>query len=292
MISISREDYTLDVLPELGGAVSALRWRGIDLLRPAPARVSEPLETSAFPLVPFVNRIAHGTFRFGDTRVSLKPNAPGQAHPLHGQGWRNPWQVESAHADSVAMTFEHRAGEWPWHYLARQALSLDGQGLEVALSVENRSERSMPAGLGWHPYLCRSPRLRLRAQVGGVWLTDEQCLPTRRAQGSYFGDWSRGGRLPRDTLIDHCYDGWNETAEIERPEQMLCLRLTATGPLRWLHLYAPPGEAFFCAEPVSHMPDALNRAEPAAVTGVRTLAPGESLTARVRLVALPLQQST
>jgi len=289
LISISREEYTLDVLPELGGAVSALRLRGIHLLRPAPARVSEPLETSAFPLVPFVNRIAHGTFRFGDTQVSLKPNAPGQTHPLHGQGWRNPWQVESVCADSVAMTFEHPAGEWPWHYLARQALSLDGRGLEVSLSVENRSDRPMPAGLGWHPYLRRSPGLRVRTRVSGVWLTDEECLPMRHVDGALFGDWSRGGRLPGDTAIDHCYSGWSGEAEVEWPEQMLCLTLSATEPLRWLHLYAPPRRDFFCLEPVAHMPDALNRAEPAAVTGLRTLAPGERLDAAVRLGVVPLQ---
>jgi len=45
--------------------------------------------------------------------------------------------------------------------------------------------------------------------------------------------------------------------------------------MRWLHIYAPPGEDFFCVEPVSHRPDALNAADPAA-EGVRVLAPGKS----------------
>ncbi len=289
MISISSEDYRLDALPELGGAVGALRFRDIDLLRPTPPQADEPLETAAFPLVPFVNRIAHGRFSFNGMEVRLRRNAPGQAHPLHGQGWRKPWRVESVHAGRVAMVFEHPAGEWPWPYLARQVLSLGEQGLVVELSVENRGDRPMPAGLGWHPYLRRSPRLRLRTEVGCVWLTDEEGVPTRQEDEAHFGDFSRGGRLPSDTGIDHCYSGWNGAAQVEWPEQMLCLRLTATEPLRWLHLYAPPGWDFFCIEPVTHMPDALNRAESAAVTGLTTLAPGERLTGEVRLSVVSLR---
>ena len=291
MISISRGDYSLDALPQLRGAGSALRFRGTDLLRPTAPGGTEPLQTAALGLVPFANRIAHGVFRLGGTDVRLEPNAAGQAHPLHGQGWRNPWRVESAQSGLLEMSFEHPAGEWPWAYAARQVLSLDEQGLEVRLWLENRDGRPMPAGLGWHPYLRRSPRLRLRTQVSGVWLTDEECLPTRHADETYFGDWSRGGRLLGDTAIDHCYSGWSGEAEVEWPEQMLCLRLSAGDPLRWLHLYAPPGRDFFCLEPVSHMPDALNRTEPAAVTGIKMLAPGEHMTGAIRLSVVPLAHS-
>ncbi len=291
MISISRGDYSLDALPELGGALGALRFRGVDILRPTSPQATDPLESAAFPLIPFANRIAHGRFELDGATVRLKENAPGQPHPLHGQGWRQPWRVQARQSDRIALSFEHRAGEWPWDYAARQEFSLDEQGLEVALSVENRGERPMPIGLGWHPYFRRSPRLRLRAHVEDVWLTDAQCLPTGRAEGAHFGDWGRGGRLP-NALIDHCYSGWTGTAEIEWPEEMLCLRLSASQPLRWLHLYAPPAESFFCIEPVSHMPDAVNRPESPDVTGRRTLAPGETLAARVRLTAVPLDSAT
>ena len=62
-------------------------------------------------------------------------------------------------------------------------------------------------------------------------------------------------------------------------------------PLRWLHVYSPPGEPFLCVEPVSHMPDALNRVEPRAVTGLRELAPGEMLSAHVTLSVSDTSQS-
>ena len=285
MISIAHGDYTLDVLPALGASLAGMRFQGVELLRRARAGIEEPLASAGFALAPFVNRIAHGRFRWGTREVRLAPNAPGQPHPLHGQAWRAPWRVERAEANRLALTFEYGAGEWPWAYVARQSLALDEQGLEVRLSLENRSAQPMPAGLGWHPYFRRPPRARLRAAVARVWLADPDCLPRQLAPGSIFGNWPRGESLPDERLIDHCYSGWQGLAELEWPEEGLCLRLRAGEPLHWLHVYLPPGEAFVCLEPVSQMPDALNRPEPPALTGVRVLAPGASLSATVRVSA-------
>ena len=134
--------------------------------------------------------------------MRLAPNAPGQRHPLHGQAWRAPWRVERAEASRVAQVFQHAAGEWPWTYAARQSLALDEEGLEVRLSLENRSDQPMPAGLGWHPYFRRSPGMRLRAGVGQVWLADADCLPRRLAPGTTFGNRSRGEILPADRCFN------------------------------------------------------------------------------------------
>jgi aldose 1-epimerase len=49
-------------------------------------------------------------------------------------------------------------------------------------------------------------------------------------------------------------------------------------------VYTPPGESFFCAEPVSHITDAFNLAATGqADTGMLTLAPGESVRASLTL---------
>ena len=286
-VSLAYGDYALDVLPQLGGALAGLRFRGLEVLRRTPPGTDEPLSSAGFPLVPFANRIAHGRFRFGAVEVRLDRNAPEQAHPLHGQAWRHPWSVESRSSREIALTYEHGPGQWPWRYGARQVLTLDADGLRVQLSLVNRADEPMPAGLGWHPYFHRSPRMRLRTEVARVWLTDEECLPTRAAPGSHFGDWKRAEALPEERLIDHCFEGWSGRAELDWPEEALCVRLTAEWPLRWLHVFVPPGADFLCLEPVSHMPDALNRAEPAEITGLRVLAPGETLAATVRLSAVP-----
>lgn len=282
-LSLSDGDLTLELLPDLGAAVAALRHRGRDVLRPTPPGASDPLETAAFALVPFANRIANGSFRVGGREVRIGRNAPGQAHPLHGHGWRRPWQVQTAARDRAALAYEHAPDSWPWRYAATQTLTLRAACLEVGLSVENRDSTPMPAGLGWHPYFHKGPDTVLAARVEGVWLTDGQMLPVRLAEGTRFGHWERGDRVARAELIDHCHTGWAGTARILLPGQRLRLTLTGSAALRWLHVYSPPEQEFFCVEPVSQMPDAVNRPEPAAITGLTLLAPGERLDARVTL---------
>ena len=99
--------------------------------------------------------------------------------------------------------------------------------------------------------------------------------PARHAAADALGDWSAAGPLARPDLIDHCYTGWTGPATIARSDGDVLLEADgATG----LHVYVPPGEAFFCAEPVTAMPNAVNHGEAIA------LAAGEraSITMRIR----------
>jgi aldose 1-epimerase len=141
----------------------------------------------------------------------------------------------------------------------------------------------MPAGLGWHPYFHKGPGARLQARVEGVWLTDEECLPVRLAHRTRFAQWGRGDEVARTELVDHCHTGWVGVAQILLPAERLRLALTASHALHWLHIYSPPDKDFFCIEPVSHMPNAVNRSAPPPVTGLKLLAPGERYDARVTL---------
>jgi aldose 1-epimerase len=287
VLSLADGDLTLELLPDLGAAVATLRYQGRDVLRPTPAGASDPFETAAFVLVPFANRIADGRFRVGDRDVKMERNAPGQAHPLHGHGWRRPWHVDSAARDSAVLSFEHPADSWPWHYIATQTLTLHADSLDLVLAVENRDSTPMPAGLGWHPYFHKGQHegqgAQLKAHVEGVWLTDEELLPVRLAHGTRFGQWGRGDAVARPELIDNCHTGWPGVAEILLPQERLRLALTASRALHWLHIYSPPGLDFFCVEPVSHMPNAINRSAPPAITGQKLLAPGERFDVRVTL---------
>jgi aldose 1-epimerase len=77
---------------------------------------------------------------------------------------------------------------------------------------------------------------------------------------------TRWGTLLRPDLVDHCYTGWPGTARITRVEGDIVLEADGAAAL---HVYVPPGQDFFCAEPVTAMPDAVNRGE------AETLAPGD-----------------
>ena len=270
----------LELLPELGGAIAALTCDGVPLLRPTPDGADDALQTACFPLVPFANRIAQGRVVFGGRQATLPPNLAGHAHALHGDGWRGAWSVERATADHAVLAFAPAVGAWPWPYVARQSFRLDPHGLTIRLEMINTDSEPAPAGLGFHPYFPNSGRARLTAQVDGIWLTDDEHLPTRHVANWFLADWRRGTEVAGERLIDHCHTGWTGEALIDLGE--VRLRLKASPELGLLHVYAPPGEDFFCVEPVSHRPDALNAADPVGA-GLRLLAPGETLSAEMRI---------
>ena len=266
-------DWALEAAPERGGAILSLTRAGRDVLRPAPAVIADPFELACFPLVPYANRIAGGAFVWDGEAVQLPRNHVAQTHPLHGIGWLVPWTVLAAEERSVTMRLEHGGDEtWPWACSAEQRLMLSAEGLSATLEVVNTGERPMPVSLGFHPYFAGADRLRFEAE--GVWLADDEMLPSAHATADALGDWSAGGALVRPDLVDHCYTGWRGVATIARDDGDVVL--TAEGAPA-LHIYVPPGEDFFCAEPVTAMPDAVNRGE------ATTLAPGARTAIGMRI---------
>jgi aldose 1-epimerase len=266
--------------------------------------VDDAFQSASFALVPYANRIADGVFRFRGREVRIPRNARGQAHPLHGHAWHEPWRVAASSDRHVTLTFAYEAGSWPWTYSAEQTFTLSDSGLRVDLTVTNRDSQTMPAGLGWHPYFPRTTRTRLQASVSGAWQINDEFLPTAHVAGARFGDWSRGDIVERPALIDHCHTGWGGTARIllagaasdagtastgpgvaggPGPDGDIVLTMSASEALRWLHVYIPVGRDFFCVEPVSHMPNAVNRPEAPEETGLASLEPGGSLSSWIHL---------
>jgi aldose 1-epimerase len=292
VIRLRRGALALDLVPQWGGGISRLTYEGIDVLRPPLGGPGDPrpLELACFPLVPFANRVAHGRFTFGGRAVALEGNLDGQPHPLHGHGWLAPWRVEDSGEGRALLSFVHKAGAWPWPYRVTQQVELGGHGLSLALTLTNLADEPAPAGLGFHPYFPDRANARLTANLDGVWGIDTAFLPTAHHDGLPFADWRGGAALAQPSLIDHCHTGWDGSARIDLSGQGLTLRMTASADLRWLHVYSPPGEDFFCVEPVSHRPDALNAPDPLS-QGVRSLGAGESMTVSMTLdVALPIKQ--
>jgi len=272
-------DLRLTFDPELGGAITSLTHDGEDLLRPTPEGAADVLETACFPLVPYANRIADGRFSFGGRTAALSRNMSGQAHPLHGDGWRGAWRIEARGEDVATLVFEPGKTEWPWRYRARQTFGLRSDGLTVELEVTNLDDAPGPFGLGFHPYFPNSATARLTARTTGVWRSSADLLPTELVAAQ---PWAEGAPVRTERLLDHCHTGWTGPARIDLGPGRSSLELSASPELGWLHVFAPPDEDFFCVEPVSHAPNAVNMADPQA-HGVRVLAPGETLSAWMRL---------
>jgi aldose 1-epimerase len=288
-ITLHRGPLGVTLAPGIGGSIarfwSDARGTELDLLRPTPPDAlarGEPGGLSSFPLVPWSNRIRAGRFTFGGRSVALTPNLRG--HAIHGLGCRTSWTVTDRSPSDAILEHRHAPGEWPWRYRATQRITVTADGLDVDMVVTNESETAMPVGLGWHPYFPRTAETTLHARVTGLWLTDAEILPTVRVAPPPDRDPRLGLAVDR-VALDNVFVGWDQEAVIAWPERAARLRMTARGPLTTLVVYTPPGEAFFCAEPVSHITEAFNLAAAGRQdTGILGLAPGESARAAMTLV--------
>jgi aldose 1-epimerase len=167
---------------------------------------------------------------------------------------------------------------WIWPYRAEQTVTLVDDGCEIALAVANTGAETMPAGLGLHPYFRRRPETRVRFDAETVMLSDAATMPTGiEAPAAHFGNFATGDVLPHET-IDHCYRNWGGTVTIE--DDLGTIRMTATGAPH-LHVYAPSDGSALCFEPVSHTPDALNRAPEEMIA----LEPGQVARLAIRIGA-------
>lgn len=278
-MKLAAGEWTMGLAPDRGGAITGLRWRGEDILRPAREDATDLFLFSSFAMVPYANRIAHGRLDIEGVQARIPANHPDQAHPLHGVGWLRAWTCTATDETSATLAHEHAADEhWPWAYRASQHFLLDAGGLDVSLQVTNLADHAMPASLGFHPYFATDGVTSLRFEADGVWMRDAECLPTELAPAGALGDWAHGESPCRERLIDNSYAGWSGRAHIARPSGDILLIGTNT-PV--FHLCAPPGADFFCAEPATAIPDAANRGE------ARILPPGESFSIAMRIGQSP-----
>ena len=280
-------DLELVVDAERGGSIMAFRERGFDLMRPWDGQSSDPRSYASFPLVPFNGRVDHARFRFQGRTFELPANFPPEPHAIHGDGWTSAWTMVAASETSAEMELLRDEPGAPLRYRASQLFWLYPDRLEIGLSVTNRGGEPMPFGLGHHPYFGGRDEALLSAEVAGVWMTDPTNIPRRLEPVPIL--W--GFRLRRpvaELVLDHNFQGWNGTARIDWPEAGRALVMEADEPLRHLVVYVPPGTDFFCVEPVSNTSDGYKlMAAGHENTGVRVLAPGETLRSTVRFRPVP-----
>ena len=122
--------------------------------------------------------------------------------------------------------------------------------------------------------------------VGGIMVTDGRGLPVEPLTQPEAFDPEHPVALGHQPWFDGCFKNWSPcSAVISWPEHQAALTLTAEGALRHLHVFVPDNRAVVCAEPVSHLPDVINRPELGADCAMDILQPGDTLFGTMTLSA-------
>lgn len=269
----------LAVRPDLGGCITGLWHDGTPVMRSTePTELEMSHKSASYPLAPYSNRVGHRHFRWQGKDYTTAANFSNNPHSLHGVAWLRAWELVSSAADELTLRYEHQAdAHWPFAFAVEQHFSLAPQQLSVRLVFTNTADIPQPVGLGWHPYFPKRARSRLRAELSGRWESGADQLPTHLVAQRGIDD--EASQL----AFDNCFEGWAGAAHIS--DEKFSLQLSSSLPC--LVVYTPPDKDYFCVEPVSHVNNAIQMADPAR-HGLLTIEPGQGTDAWMKLDISPL----
>jgi aldose 1-epimerase len=243
-----------------------------------------------FPMLPYANRIAGNQFDFEGRTYRFAPNFSGEPLNLHGTGWQSAWTARLGTAADAELRLDHIEPDEPYSYSASQKFAVGPDRLNVTLQVVNRGERTMPFGLGLHPWWKRETDTLLQFRSTHFWLEGPGYIATDQIVVPPELDFSKLKPLPK-TWRNNCYSGWDGHATIRFPNVGFGLHIEADPVFRHLMLYCDPSKPVFCLEPQTHASGALNRLDDRdADLGVAMLARGESIEGTVSFIPFELEK--
>jgi aldose 1-epimerase len=287
MLTLASGTSSIVVAPEYGAALVGWTRGPAAMLRRALPEATiggDPHAMGCFPLLPYGNRLGRGRFHWCGTDYNLEANFGDSPHTIHGVGWRRAWTVGATTSDSVTLSLDHHPDPgWPFAFNANLRYRLSDTGLTIDIRITNRHGSPAPAGIGVHPFFPKSDEPSLRFNATGVWQTGADALPCAHVPPP--AAWQHASpRKERESRLDNCFTGWNGIAEILGNHAGL--RIEASPVFRQLQVFTPSWADFFCLEPVSHVPDAINRHNLPPEQAMDVLQPNAALAGAIRFIPL------
>lgn len=283
---------TRAVVTEVGAALRAFEVDGVPYSETYGVDEVPPGGAGAV-LVPWPNRVADGRWRLEGDPQQLALTEPERHNAIHGLLRYAPWRlVELAESTVVLHAMVPVQPGWPVPLLTSIGYSVDDRGLTVTHTVENLGARSVPFGIGVHPYpragRAETDDCTVRLAASSVLPVDAERLLPARPPRELRGDEQdfRSGRRLGGVVLDTAFGG--AAPAPDDPEQLV--RHSVTGPdgcgvevwadpvFGWVQVYTAddfPGRGRAIAiEPMTCPPDALNSG-----TDLVVLSPDDGWTA-------------
>lgn len=275
---LERGPLRVELWPDLGGRIASIRWRGDELLRTAPSfeqASAEPLFWSGFPMAPWCNRVPGAWMASAEGEVRL-PATWEDGSALHGEAFAQPWSV----AGEGRLRFDGGDLGFPWRYRVEAAVALEDDLLRYELTLSNRDERPMPAGLGWHPWFAADAgTLELQVPFALAYEQDAGFLPIGEPHSLAEDDGAARAWTAPAWGTHALYTAPREQAvRLRWPLRGVEAELTFGAAADHLLVFALESADAIAIEPQTHAPDGHRRALAGESGGVATLAPGEQLS--------------
>jgi aldose 1-epimerase len=253
---------------------------------------AEELETLAWSksslLAPFPNRLRDGAYQLEGVTYQFPINSPNQNNAIHGFAKLQHLVVKAIlltkNEAAITCLYESDGSEqgYPFaHSLEATFTISDAKGIKIELCFKNRSDQTIPVGLGWHPYFKLSDHIEdssLEMVASERLFVDERMLPTlERTNFEQFTTLSKIG----NTSLDDCFalsektqqDGLFEITMQCDEKKLTYWQETGNKKYNFVQLFTPPSRDCLAIEPMTCAPDAFNNG-----LGLVNLAPDEELS--------------
>tara|TARA_A100000171_G_scaffold31502_1_gene29860 strand:- start:14037 stop:14969 length:933 start_codon:yes stop_codon:yes gene_type:complete len=297
-ILLELQTMRLVISPSAGASIVSLehkdqlgRWA--DILRSMPDDSSDPADAGSFLMIPWTNRVQDAAFAFeGQTHTLVANHSDGTA--IHGIGRDHAWSMTDRSPITARLIYRHSADDsCPFSFGGVVRYEIAPHAVEIDLSVTNLDDRPFPAGCGHHPYFHRhlhsdADQVQIQMDLEGRY-SCEDCIPVGDIQDDDACALLRSGDALGNPGLDDVFAGFGGTCTLEWPESGIRCTMSCSDELGHVVVYTPRDEdgspnEYFCIEPVTMVNNGFNmhaKNEPG--TGVRVLAPGETLRTRMTL---------
>ena len=248
------------------------------------ADFSENAESKGFlgtKLSPFVCRLKHGAYQFGEKKYTIKKFYLGK-HAIHGLLYDKQFlliteTINELHA-SITLKYEYRKEDkgYPFDYdcLITWQLEKDNK-LSVTTECINKGDGLIPMQDGWHPYFnlgAPVDKLQLEFQSMEMVEFNSELIPTQNLiPYTEFNSIKNIG----NSLFDNCFtlnlEGCQPLCVLRNPAKKIELEIRPEKSYPYIQIYIPSHRKSVAIENISGAPDAFNNS-----MGFITLEPGES----------------
>ncbi|MGI8921829.1 MAG: aldose 1-epimerase [Solirubrobacteraceae bacterium] len=275
-VELSAPDAAVEAtfVPGAGMLGASLRHRGEELLH-LPGGVSHYVQTGSsagIPLLyPWANRLAGWTYEAAGQRVELRRDGAGirtEEHglPIHGLlAAARGWDVEEIAADDDSARFSagfdfasqtDLLASFPFPHRLRIVVTLAHNELRVATSVEANAGVTVPVSFGFHPYL-RLPGVarqqwEVALKAADRLVLDHQLIPTGAREPAGVDVGPLGERT-----FDDGFSGLGAPPQFRLAGGGRTIEVALESGYPFTQLFAPPGSAFICVEPMTAPTNAL-----------------------------------
>lgn len=276
--------------------------RSVEVLRSSPefsTQAGNPTGSGLPIMFPFPGRIRGTEMRWKNKAYPL-PAGDGQGNAIHGFVLDRPWRITSQAPQRIVGEFQ--AGrdapellrQWPSDFCISADYELTKNRFQMIYRVSNPGSKSLPCGLGIHPYfrlplgpLGSAEDCTIRLPGTSTWELDQLITTGRKHRLPNADEFLAGQRFRQlhvdCVLSDLQFKGPTGTAEIIDEQNHCRMTIEFDQTFRECIVYTPGDRGAICIEPITCVPDPFRLADEGIDTGLLVLEPQQSFEYRISL---------